>query len=94
MGQRGRGSRHGQLRRRDDSALVVRDGPPGRTVSEQEVAAINIVQDAFHGEWNYTIRPRSKARHLIPADSLGYRVMRCPLPAGSTRDLRQARTHA
>ena len=33
--------------------------PAGRKVSDQEVAAINIVRDAFHGEWNYTIHPRA-----------------------------------
>ena len=32
--------------------------PAGWKVSAQEVAAINIARDAFHGEWNYTIRPR------------------------------------
>ena len=32
--------------------------PAGRKVSAQEVAAINIARDEFHGECNYTIRPR------------------------------------
>ena len=31
--------------------------PKGITVSEQEMAAINISRADFHGEWNYTIRP-------------------------------------
>lgn len=31
--------------------------PKGITVSEQEMAAINITRADFHGEWNYTIHP-------------------------------------
>ena len=34
--------------------------PKGVAVSNAEMAAINITQDAFHGEWNYTIKPRQK----------------------------------
>jgi hypothetical protein len=33
--------------------------PVGRKVSDQEFAAINLRPHDFHGEWNYTIRPRS-----------------------------------
>ncbi len=33
--------------------------PAGITVSEQEMAELNIVRNDFHGEWNYTIKPRS-----------------------------------
>jgi hypothetical protein len=29
----------------------------GRTVSDEELAAVNLQRDAFHGEWNYRIRP-------------------------------------
>jgi hypothetical protein len=32
--------------------------PKGITVSDQEMAAINIVRNAFHGEWNYTRESR------------------------------------
>lgn len=32
--------------------------PTGRKVSDEELAAIEITRDAFHGEWNYTIVPR------------------------------------
>jgi len=32
--------------------------PQGIVVSDEEMAAITIVRDEFHGEWNYTIRPR------------------------------------
>ncbi len=31
--------------------------PKGIQVSEQEMQAINIARDEFHGEWNYTISP-------------------------------------
>jgi transposase len=31
--------------------------PKGIAVSDAEFAALNITRDAFHGEWNYTIRP-------------------------------------
>ena len=29
----------------------------GRTVSDKQMAAIDLRHDAFHGEWNYTIYP-------------------------------------
>jgi hypothetical protein len=32
--------------------------PVGRKVSNKELATINLTPNAFHGEWNYTIRPR------------------------------------
>lgn len=32
--------------------------PTGLTVSDAELQALNIVRDAFHGEWNYTIKPQ------------------------------------
>lgn len=32
--------------------------PTGRKVSDEELAALHIVKDAFHGEWNYTIKPQ------------------------------------
>jgi hypothetical protein len=31
--------------------------PKGVTVSDEEMAAINLTHDDFHGEWNYTISP-------------------------------------
>jgi transposase len=31
----------------------------GRTVSDAEMSTVNLRPDAFHGEWNYTILPRS-----------------------------------
>ena len=32
--------------------------PVGRKVSDKEFATLNLTPDAFHGEWNYIIRPR------------------------------------
>ena len=32
--------------------------PKGIEVSDEEMAALNIEQSEFHGNWNYTIRPR------------------------------------
>jgi hypothetical protein len=32
--------------------------PPGRKISDEEMAGINITPLRFHGEWNYTIHPR------------------------------------
>ncbi len=32
--------------------------PRGVKVTDEELAALNIQKDAFHPEWNYTIRPR------------------------------------
>jgi len=32
----------------------------GQKVSDEELTRVNIVRCAFHGEWNYTIRPSSK----------------------------------
>jgi len=37
-----------------------RQYPTGRKVTAKEIAAINRIPDAFHGEWNYTIRPAAK----------------------------------
>jgi hypothetical protein len=38
--------------------LDTRDYPKGITVSDAEMATLNIKGDAFHPEWNYTIAPR------------------------------------
>ena len=32
--------------------------PAGIKVSDEEMAALNIIRHDFHGEWNYTIKPR------------------------------------
>ena len=40
--------------------------PPGRNcrrsvkISDDELAAVNIVRHDFYGEWNYTISPKAK----------------------------------
>jgi hypothetical protein len=31
--------------------------PPGRTVSDEKMAGLYLVRNAFHGAWNYTIQP-------------------------------------
>jgi hypothetical protein len=31
--------------------------PTGIKVTDQQLAAVNMTPDAFHGEWNYSIRP-------------------------------------
>jgi hypothetical protein len=36
--------------------------PKGQTVSEAQMATINITRHRFHGDWNYTIRPRRQRR--------------------------------
>ena len=32
--------------------------PTGRKISDEDFAAVNLVTQAFHGEWNYIIRPK------------------------------------
>ena len=32
---------------------------PGRKVTKQEMASINITPSRFHGEWNYVIHPHN-----------------------------------
>ena|SRR5215510_11584523 len=38
-----------------------RSYPIGKTVSAQELRELNIERDAFHGDWNYVLRPREHA---------------------------------
>jgi hypothetical protein len=35
--------------------------PTGRKVSDEDWATINMVRDDYHGDWNYTIRPRPRS---------------------------------
>lgn len=35
--------------------------PTGRKISAKEMMSLNIERDAFHGDWNYTVRPRVDA---------------------------------
>ena len=34
--------------------------PTGLKVSDEELAALNLSPDPFHGEWNYTIKPQER----------------------------------
>jgi hypothetical protein len=34
--------------------------PAGIKVSDQDMATLNIIRNDFHGEWNYTIKPKSQ----------------------------------
>jgi len=38
-------------------ALDENDYATGRRVSDLQLATVNLLPDAFHGEWNYTIAP-------------------------------------
>jgi len=33
--------------------------PTGREVTDQQMESLVIKRDTFHGEWNYTIRPKT-----------------------------------
>jgi len=39
--------------------------PKGIAVSDEEMDAINISRDDFHGDWNYTISPVGQAKHSL-----------------------------
>jgi transposase len=41
------------------SALDENRYPTGREVTDQQLEALSIKREKFHGEWNYTIKPRS-----------------------------------
>jgi hypothetical protein len=36
--------------------------PSGIRISDQQMQQLSIRRDEFHGEWNYTILPRSPAQ--------------------------------
>ena len=41
--------------------------PTGRKVTDEELAALHLRRDAFHGEWTYTILPHtapSSGQHI------------------------------
>jgi hypothetical protein len=42
------------------AALDTNAYPTGISVSDEELAAVRLVRDAFHGEWNYTILPNDR----------------------------------
>lgn len=33
--------------------------PPGTRITDEEMQSINIIPNSFHGEWNYSIKPKS-----------------------------------
>ena len=39
--------------------------PKGVVVSDEQLAAINIVRADFHGEWNYTIKPSNRSDRAV-----------------------------
>jgi hypothetical protein len=39
--------------------------PKGIVVSDEEMATLNILRAEFHGEWNYTIRPRNRPERVV-----------------------------
>jgi len=39
-----------------------RNYPPGRRVSDEQMAKVHLTPQAFHGEWNYIIRPRRPSK--------------------------------
>jgi transposase len=43
---------------RVESKLDTNQYPAGRTVSDDELSTLHLRQDAFHGEWNYSLLPR------------------------------------
>ena len=45
--------------------LDTRRYPKGLTVTDQEMATINISRAEFHGEWNYEIRPNNRSDHAV-----------------------------
>jgi transposase len=56
--------------------------PLGVTVSKQDVAALSLYRHAFHGEWNYTLKPRTAeerraaAAQPRPADVISHQARR------------------
>ena len=49
------------------SALDANRYPAGRNVSDNELAAIHLRRDSFHGDWNYSLLPR---RALLPNEAV------------------------
>jgi transposase len=51
---------------RTDTGLQVRceidtgEYPQGQTITDEQMATIDLRPDAFHGDWNYTMRPRKR----------------------------------
>jgi len=45
--------------------LDANEHPKGVSVSDAEMAALNIECAEFHGEWNYTIRPINPSNRAV-----------------------------
>lgn len=43
-----------------ECALDIDDYPAGKKITDAEMATVQLERAEFHGEWNYTIRPRNK----------------------------------
>jgi hypothetical protein len=44
--------------------------PTGLKVTDEDLAALNLFKDSFHGEWNYTIKPQgSGSCRIFPQPS-------------------------
>jgi transposase len=39
--------------------------PAGRKIADEDMATLSVKPDAFHGEWNYTISPRTTPTDMI-----------------------------
>ncbi len=44
------------------AALDTKPYPKGIEISDQEIAQLNLRPQKFHGEWNYTISPRTREK--------------------------------
>ena len=51
-------SRHNRLRLRIQAELDTNIYPKGIKISDEELSRINTERDDFHGDWNYTVKPR------------------------------------
>ena len=40
--------------------LDTRPYPPNVSISDEQIATLHLIRDAFHGDWNYIIRPHEK----------------------------------
>jgi len=50
-----------------ESALDTTSYPVGRTISDAQLATIQLQRDTFHGEWNYTIAPHGTTSGTVIA---------------------------
>ena len=48
-----------------ECVLDERAYPAGIVVTDAELAQVNLTRDDFHGEWNYTISPRSQSNDIF-----------------------------